>query len=98
MILWQLSLRLGAYEMRIRTNTTCITALILLFMATFTSGIYGSGYHPGFDQAIKEAKIIVAGKVTESWSPKSKSKSRKYTWSAAQRTAFYIATDHCATH
>ncbi len=49
---------------------------VLLFVigiiAVLVPRVVGSGYHPGIDQAISEAKIIVVGQVTKAWKPKAR--------------------------
>ncbi len=37
----------------------------------------GSGYHPGFDEALEKASVVVEGTVVESWIPKPRGKSAK---------------------
>ncbi|MFC1703323.1 hypothetical protein ACFL1E_00875 [Candidatus Omnitrophota bacterium] len=42
---------------------------------------YASGYHPPFDQAVKEAELIVLGDVIEAWDPKAKQDSERFDFS-----------------
>ena len=58
--------------MRAGMKALWIAALAIGVMAALTARALGSGYHPGFDQAVAEAKVIVVGQVTEAWLPKSR--------------------------
>ena len=61
--------------MQARARTIWATVLAIGVTATFTPNAQGSGYHPQFDEAVAEAKIIVSGQVTKAWEPRSKANS-----------------------
>lgn len=71
--------------MRIKTKTVYKLFFLALMLTWSLSDAVGSGYHPDFDEALKNAKIIVAGPVTRLNYPKSRNNNNHWTWlSSAQ--------------